>query len=66
MSLPIFSASDDPGPSFAELLRRTGTPGQMPQGEHPLQITHGGNIIMTQVENEYGSFGRHAFCCAMT
>jgi len=24
----------------------------------PLQITHGGNIIMTQVENEYGSFGK--------
>ena len=24
MTLPIFSASDDPGPSFAELLRRTG------------------------------------------
>jgi beta-galactosidase len=23
----------------------------------PLQITHGGNIIMAQVENEYGSFG---------
>jgi beta-galactosidase len=23
----------------------------------PLQITHGGPIIMTQVENEYGSFG---------
>jgi len=24
----------------------------------PLQMTHGGNIIMTQVENEYGSFGK--------
>ena len=24
----------------------------------PLQITHGGPIIMTQVENEYGSFGK--------
>jgi beta-galactosidase len=24
----------------------------------PLQITHGGPIIMVQVENEYGSFGR--------
>src|SRR4030095_1397608 len=23
----------------------------------PLQISRGGNIIMTQVENEYGSFG---------
>src|SRR6476646_7646544 len=45
MSLPIFSASDDPGPSFAELLRRTGTPGQMPQGEHTLQITHGTTVV---------------------
>jgi len=45
MSLPIFSASDDPGPSFAELLRRTGTPGQMPQGEHALQITHGTTVV---------------------
>lgn len=24
----------------------------------PLQITHGGNILMVQVENEYGSYGR--------
>lgn len=23
----------------------------------PLQVTHGGNILMVQVENEYGSFG---------
>ena len=23
----------------------------------PLQINHGGNILMTQIENEYGSFG---------
>ena len=26
----------------------------------PLQITHGGPILMTQVENEYGSFGNDA------
>jgi len=26
----------------------------------PLQITHGGNIIMAQVENEYGFFGKDA------
>ena len=24
----------------------------------PLQVTHGGNILMVQVENEYGSYGR--------
>ena len=26
----------------------------------PLQITHGGPIIMAQVENEYGFFGKDA------
>ena len=26
----------------------------------PLQVTHGGPILMTQVENEYGSFGNDA------
>ncbi len=26
----------------------------------PLQITHGGPILMVQVENEYGFFGRDA------
>jgi proteasome beta subunit len=45
MTLPIFTASDDPGPSFAELLRRTGTPAQMPQGDHQLQITHGTTVV---------------------
>jgi beta-galactosidase len=32
----------------------------------PLQITHGGPILMAQVENEYGSFGHdHAYMRAM-
>jgi len=32
----------------------------------PLQITYGGNIIMTQVENEYGSFGKdHEYVAAV-
>ena len=30
---------------------------QVGQQLAPLQITRGGNIIMTQIENEYGSFG---------
>jgi len=41
----MFPAADDPGPSFAELLRRTGTAVQMPQGEHQLQITHGTTVV---------------------
>jgi beta-galactosidase len=32
----------------------------------PLQVTHGGPILMTQVENEYGSFGNdHAYMRAI-
>src|SRR4051812_46143747 len=47
MTLPIFSASDDPGPSFAELLRRTGAvPPSMESGAHDrLEITHGTTVV---------------------
>ena len=47
MTLPLFSASDDPGPSFAELLRRTGTPARMPEGDMSarLEITHGTTVV---------------------
>jgi beta-galactosidase len=31
----------------------------------PLQISHGGNILMVQVENEYGSYGRDKEYMAM-
>jgi len=48
MTLPIFSASDDPGPSFAELLKRVRPDGPAPvqsaTGE-PLQITHGTTVL---------------------
>src|SRR5258706_13194880 len=47
MTLPIFSASDDPGPSFAELLKRTGSaPPSMDGDVHDrLQITHGTTVV---------------------
>ncbi|HEV3227201.1 MAG TPA: proteasome subunit beta [Acidimicrobiales bacterium] len=47
MTLPIFSASDDPGPSFAELLRRTGAVAVTPEsGAHDrLEITHGTTVV---------------------
>src|SRR5258706_9585983 len=47
MTLPLFSASDDPGPSFAELLRRTGTPARVPEGDmnDRLEITHGTTVV---------------------
>ena len=47
MTLPIFSASDDPGPSFAELLRRTGSVPSAPEGNahDRLEITHGTTVV---------------------
>src|SRR5512138_4028353 len=47
MTLPIFSASDDPGPSFAELLRRTGTPEPVLRdgASERISITHGTTVV---------------------
>jgi proteasome beta subunit len=47
MTLPIFSASDDPGPSFAELLRRTGSPSHVSDTDMKdrIQITHGTTVV---------------------
>jgi proteasome beta subunit len=47
MTLPFFSASDDPGPSFMELLNRVRpTPAPTQAGGHePLQITHGTTVL---------------------
>jgi proteasome beta subunit len=45
MTLPIFSASDDPGPSFAELLKRVRPADALPTGGEPLAITHGTTVL---------------------
>ena len=46
MTLPIFSASDDPGPSFADLLRRVRPAEAAPApGGMPLEITHGTTVV---------------------
>ena len=47
MTLPIFSVSDDPGPSFAELLRRTGSPLHVSDVDMKdrIQITHGTTVV---------------------
>jgi proteasome beta subunit len=47
MTLPIFSASDDPGPSFAELLKRTAGAHQAPDAaaHDRLEITHGTTVV---------------------
>ncbi|MGQ0432888.1 MAG: proteasome subunit beta [Microthrixaceae bacterium] len=45
MTLPIFSASDDPGPSFAELLARVRPQTALPEGTPPLTITHGTTVL---------------------
>ena len=45
MTLPMFSASDDPGPSFAELLKRTRPTERLPDIPQPLAITHGTTVL---------------------
>ena len=47
MSLPFFSPADDPGPSFAELLRRTGNLPPLPQADvgDRFTITHGTTVV---------------------
>lgn len=46
MTLPFFSASDDPGPSFMELLNRVKpAPAPSASGPEPLQVTHGTTVL---------------------
>jgi len=45
MTLPIFSASDDPGPSFADLLKRVRPVDALPNGGHDLTIPHGTTVL---------------------
>ncbi|HEY9556811.1 MAG TPA: proteasome subunit beta [Acidimicrobiales bacterium] len=45
MTLPIFTASDDPGPSFAELLRRVRPTDSLPDVREALTITHGTTVV---------------------
>jgi proteasome beta subunit len=45
MTLPIFSASDDPGPSFADLLKRVRPTDSLPSAGEALTITHGTTVV---------------------
>jgi proteasome beta subunit len=47
MTLPLFPPADDPGPSFAELLRRTGNLPPVPEAkiDERLTITHGTTVV---------------------
>src|SRR3954470_9764091 len=47
MTLPLFTPGDDPGPSFADLLRRTGNEPPVPTAniEDRLAITHGTTVV---------------------
>jgi proteasome beta subunit len=47
MTLPLFPPADDPGPSFAELLRRTGNLPPVPQSnvDDRLAISHGTTVV---------------------
>jgi proteasome beta subunit len=44
MSLPLFSTTDDPGPSFAGLMRRLEPERPLVQSDHDLDIRHGTTI----------------------
>jgi proteasome beta subunit len=47
MSLPLFPSADDPGPSFADLLRRTGQVPPVPEAniDNRFAITHGTTVV---------------------
>src|SRR5437867_3972911 len=45
MTLPVFAPGDDPGPSFSELLRRSGSEAPRLQTEAPFAATHGTTIV---------------------
>jgi proteasome beta subunit len=45
MTLPIFTASDDPGPSFADLLRRVRPTDALPSGGTPLDISQATTVV---------------------
>ena len=44
MTFPLYRPGDDPGPSFAELLRRTGTVAQVPTATVD-GVTHGTTVV---------------------
>ena len=45
MALPIFPPSEDPGPDFVSLLRRTGLPGLPPGTESALPVRHATTVV---------------------
>lgn len=45
MTLPIFTASDDPGPSFAALLHRVSPTQALPEHGDQLQVTHATTVV---------------------
>jgi proteasome beta subunit len=45
MTLPIFTASNDPGPSFAELLKRVRPTDALPSGTPALDISHATTVV---------------------
>jgi proteasome beta subunit len=48
MTLPIFRADDDPGPSFLDVLRRSGREPrwtELPRGLEPAELSHGTTVV---------------------
>jgi proteasome beta subunit len=45
MTIPVFGPGQDPGPSFSDLLRRTGSDPALPSMRGPIETTHGTTIV---------------------
>ena len=45
MALPIFPLSEDPGPDFVSLLRRTGSPAVTPGADATLPVRHATTVV---------------------
>ncbi len=45
MTLPVFTASDDPGPSFVELLKRVRPPDALPERAPGVEVTHATTVV---------------------
>ncbi len=49
MTLPIFTASDDPGPSFVDLLKRIRPADALPDGA-ALDISHATTVVAVRYD----------------
>src|SRR6476646_5312311 len=60
MTLPLFSSAEDPGPSFAELLRRTGNVPPVPDANIDDRRATSGNLISHRTMEKVFPADRHS------